>query len=838
VLALATIAACGDDGGTTTGVTTDHCDYLAVPATANTGGTVVAGTLTAGAAERRLDVPVGTALGGYTSRAGFLGSAGEVDGRRNQLSGTFKPSVGVVTAPHVKAVALTADGETVVILKIDAIFIYEGMLFDVEERLGEGFRGKVLLASSHSHSAWAQWTGHSALKLGSGELRDLVFQRVLDGFVAAAQEAIANQRPARIGFFTDTDFDPMDQITRDRRGDNDDLMGGPRKDDHLHVIRVDGTDDTPIAVLGVYGVHGTINDDDNPLASNDAPGAAERMLESYLPPGTVVIHLQSGGADTSPTPRGGVDCDLDPGRPTDPCFGSWTAEEGHGRAAAATLYAGWMMAGTGMRDAIEIEMLTRSVEIGPYPETFAIRDSTMMYQPFDLDRSVDGVIYNGTELVSPIDEFNAPVGAGLCETAEPMFPAAGIPGAEGVPVYGSCLRLDVAGEILGEIFDFEMEATETRPLCQTTRTTISALRLGEYVIGSLPGEVSVMIADLVREKSPVAADRTIVVGYAQGHVGYLLRPEDWVLGGYEPSVTFWGPLEGEYLVERLADLMPLATSVEREDGAAGGSDRLATAIAVDSFEIDDPAPGAGTVPATVPPETWIRSGVPATAEPPPTVERVAGIATFVFVGDDPLVATPIVTLERAVGPAWVPVTRAGRNITDGELVISYTPQPLRREPGQAQTHVWAVEYQPVPAWGEVNFSAGNADLGSLPTGQYRFHVRGNGWQLPSMPFDVVAGGFVASATRMGTNARVTLTWNAPRGWRLLDLDRPSNRPVPVKQSVVTVRFLSSGGSVLATGTGTTDDAGVVTVDGGGPGNPATQVEVEDGHGNVTTAPLS
>ena len=68
-----------------------------------------------------------------------------------------------------KALALTAGGETVVIVKIDAIFVYEGMLFDLEDRLDEAFHGKVILTASHSHSAPMQFTGHSALKAGGGD---------------------------------------------------------------------------------------------------------------------------------------------------------------------------------------------------------------------------------------------------------------------------------------------------------------------------------------------------------------------------------------------------------------------------------------------------------------------------------------------------------------------------------------------------------------------------------------------------------------------------------------------------------------------------------------------
>src|SRR6185503_4938296 len=111
--------------------------------------------------------------------------------------------------------------------------------------------------------------------------------------------------------------DPDDQISRDRRGDNDDLMGGPRKDDNLYLLRVDDLDGAPIAAVPIFGIHGTINDADNLLASADAPGYIERLLEERIGQGVVVMHLQSAGADVSPTPHGSVDCELRPGRDSD-----------------------------------------------------------------------------------------------------------------------------------------------------------------------------------------------------------------------------------------------------------------------------------------------------------------------------------------------------------------------------------------------------------------------------------------------------------------------------------------------------------------------------------------
>jgi hypothetical protein len=266
--------ACGDDGGDPpSGVTTELCTYVPLAPTANAGGTVTAGALEAGAAERILHIPVGTALGGYTGRAGFISSAGSVDARKVDLPGSFNPSIGVTAAPRVKAVALRAGGETVVILKADIIFVYEGMVFDVAERLGPEFAGKVLIAVSHSHSGWAQFTGHGPLKLGSGQMRDLVYKRFLDDFEGAARDALAAMVPARLGVFADHAFDLDDEINRDRRGDDNMLPGGDNKgDEHLYMIRIDTLAGAPIAMIPVFGEHGTHNDQDNPFASADANG--------------------------------------------------------------------------------------------------------------------------------------------------------------------------------------------------------------------------------------------------------------------------------------------------------------------------------------------------------------------------------------------------------------------------------------------------------------------------------------------------------------------------------------------------------------------------------------
>ena len=195
------VCACGGggDGTPDAGVTTESCDYVEVAPTSNASGTVAAGALEAGAAEVVMDVPVGTSLGGFTGRAHAQGGVA-ADARDRRISEGFEATVGIEPAPRAKAVALSAGGETVVIVKLDAIFVYEAMLYDLEDRLGDDFHGKVLLATSHSHSAWMQFTGHDALQVGGGEHRDLVYQRMLDAAEAAALGAL--DAPGTSGKYT------------------------------------------------------------------------------------------------------------------------------------------------------------------------------------------------------------------------------------------------------------------------------------------------------------------------------------------------------------------------------------------------------------------------------------------------------------------------------------------------------------------------------------------------------------------------------------------------------------------------------------------------------------
>lgn len=818
---------------------TAHCDYETQPSTAGAGGTVTGGAIEAGTAEQILHLPIGSGLGGYTARADFMGSVTWPDRRFTAYSGSFKASVGVETWPRVRALAITAGDETVVILKADLIHADELILHDVTERLGAEFRGKVLFTTSHSHSAWGHYISNTVLQIGSGRRRNQAHDQLVDDLVEAAEAALAMRAPAQLGFAHDGDFDPANQVNRDRRSENDSLPNGDnRKDRDLFVLRVDRADGSPMAILPMFGIHGTVLGEDNPLSSTDAGGAIERAIEESFDEEVLVMHLQGSAGDVSPAGAGGIDC-----RGVDPCY-DFARAESVGQAARDAILAAWTEAGAALVASAEMEMLGRTVELGPDWETFNVRGGALTYAPWDGVTEPDLEIFDADgNIISPIDEFNAPVGAALCGEEDPaIFLLGQLPGTRMVQTaYRSCVTVDVAAEILGEVMVLPFE--EAMPPCAATRTMLSALRIDDHVIVALPGEPVTLFSDRLRAASPVAMENTIVIGYSQDHIGYLLTAEDWLLGGFESTINMWGPLEGELISERAEELMALVMTPEREDGADGAATRSVPPPPDDAdiLPAADPAPLAGTVPDVPWEKAYVRGGVPLTQGQPAATTPRLGLVTFSWIGEDPRAGNPMVTLERETAPGsgvWEPVTRrSGRAVIDQDFLLTHTPEPLFRDGDNPRTHHWAIEWQAVSPWG-TEVDAALIDRVGIALGRYRFHVQGVDYEVTSSPVEVVAGPLsVTDVAIAGSNVGGAVSYHASDGFRLLHSRRNSNDPIPLESTTITVELvLGAGGSVVLTDVATNAD-GEFTVDAAGDVGDVVSVRVRDRFDNMGEASL-
>jgi len=61
------------------------------------------------------------------------------------------------------------------------------------------------------------------------------------------------------------------------------------------------------------------------------------------------------------------------------------------------------------------------------------------------------------------------------------------------------------------------------------------------VIATLPGEPLLELGWWIRnDTEKLAVDYTFIAGYSNNHMGYFATPREYVLGGYESQLTFWG----------------------------------------------------------------------------------------------------------------------------------------------------------------------------------------------------------------------------------------------------------------------------------------------------------
>lgn len=811
------------------------CSYEVAPVPAGVGQPIAAGAVRAGVGEAPLDLPVGTPLGGYTARMALLGGMAP-DGRRSPHAKAFVASAGVQTRPQVRALYLQAGSEPVLMIKADLCVAFDRLVYDLEKELTNrglmAARGRVIVSTSHTHAGYGTFQGTFHLTLGFDLFQEEQYQRLLKSMVSAATAAIANAAPASIGAGIFDGWDSKDEIFSDRRGEDDVIKGsdgkpvGPHKEQRLLVLRVDDAAGQPLALLTSFPMHGTIGGDDNPLTSVDSTGHVELALEEQFDRKVLVMHLQGPAGDASPRGRGGIaSCDDKTTLCTD-----FARMESLGQLAAPRIIGLWQGIKTTATAALEV--VTRAV---PNGRSIRVRDN-LAYLPYEADREIDNrpeSIFNpdGTAK-GPISQFNVPVGAGLCGSKNKMLPVDGIPGAKGIP-YGSCAEMGAANGFISTILQLEPPPV---PTCETTRTTLTALRLDTLpvlrrkldggglpvdtksqetlLLVTMPGEPVSLLADTLRQKSPAGAEQTFVVGYSQGHVGYILGVENWLLGGYEPSINIYGPLEGEWLMERALDLAKLAMTPERDDAEATGIGAPTPGGRFDRYAFP-PAPlvatprsgaaKAGQLPTTIPAELLVRtrSTPPTKAQPEATVTRLSGRATFVFYGGDPEEGTPEVTLQReepAGSGTWKPVaTRSGRTLGSRgrDVLLTYTPMPIDAVAGKIDAHLWAAEWQAV-GWDRAADRTGLAAVFDAPLGNYRFAAQGSAggksYHVESSAFAIVADGVVRlGGTRSGSSLTGQAVYPIGRGYRLLRLDGPSDGDLPLTgPAMLSVRSLKDG----------------------------------------------
>jgi len=796
----------------------------------------------AGMAEGTLDFPMGAPMGGYSGRCRCLGGEGEVDNRDSAYVESFSSTAGIQTRARAHALWLENGDQDFVWLKADLIYAPDHLVIELSDRLsaatGRDLTGKVVLAVSHTHNAPGNWHQGLTWYLGGDRYNHEILTRVADSLEALALEAFDAREPAAIGLGYAQDWDPDDRVYSDRRGENnevqffDDIPAGSYKDPNLSLLRIDTAAGDPLGFFFNFGMHGTSLGGDNAMVSTDAPGHVELILEDRFDTPVVIAHTQAGGGDASP--RGSDD--------------GYARLESVGEYAADAIYALWENTPTSS-EPIRIESITHSIDTDR-DSIRVTRDGTVdwYYAPYDEDYEPDDIVYESDgSLSSPFDEFNTEYGGAFCGSDNPLIPGASV-GSTVYP-YSSCIRVDTISLVLGAFFDLEIDEV-VLPLVESQRAQATTSRIGPLAIrtndgeeiaddvlfGFFPGETVSVYSEQFRRRaaSELGFEHTVVVGYAQDHEGYLLTPEDWLLGGYEPNINIWGPLQGEHIMEGMLDMSErwlLTDELEPHDPSGLYISTQYPETQEFTQELDE-TPAAGTWRTEGFDELWLPiEGLELEVQPPAELPRVAGIAQLLWEGGDPAVDLPVVTLERLEGDDWAVVqTPSGRPVNDTrpDIVTAHTPDPLYPYE-DAQSHIWWAAWQAV---GDPDSRMG------LPLGTYRLVVEGkvgtggdrypyetSDYRLESDEFDVVEAPITVSTD--GTDLIASVSAH-DAGFRLIHLDGSSQGANPLDDSTLSWE-LSDGSVVDESPTWTVADQTSTTT--WNPPDDAVAVEVTDLWGN-------
>lgn len=107
-------------------------------------------------------------------------------------------------------------------------------------------------------------------------------------------------------------------------------------------------------------------------------------------------------------------------------------------------------------------------------------------------------------------------------------------------------------ESMVEAYTAELLLAERLDVLET-EAEVTAVRLGDVALVTAPGELFTSVGQAIRERSPFR--ETMVIGYADGHVGYVPDREAYEAGGYESLVSWLEPAAADLLADAAADVL-------------------------------------------------------------------------------------------------------------------------------------------------------------------------------------------------------------------------------------------------------------------------------------------
>jgi hypothetical protein len=212
-----------------------------------------------------------------------------------------KPFVGVHDDIFARALALDdSDGHKAVIVSIEVTAIPDPEAVTAAVARATGLpAGDILVVATHTHGVPLTFF-HSAHP-NATEQREI--ERIKTQAASVAADAQAHMRPATIGFVRGQAFVNTNNGEQAGRKFWYDPIGS--SDKTLDILRIDGTDGKPVALMLNYASHGevmfrSVTKDGGYEVTGDLPGAVSRILETKAAGAPVVLFTAAAEGDQLP----------------------------------------------------------------------------------------------------------------------------------------------------------------------------------------------------------------------------------------------------------------------------------------------------------------------------------------------------------------------------------------------------------------------------------------------------------------------------------------------------------------------------------------------------------
>jgi hypothetical protein len=650
--------------------------------------------LKVGIGDVALDFPVGVSMWGFGARLG----------PRTPYRDTLGGSDSMWDRPRAKAFVFDNGKKRIILVRApmgcSTDFMAAMVAWRVYQATGENYLNRLVFSAPHSHSEPARfWNifvkGASLGVLGTGDFSYEIFYRLSTNLTEAVLQALDNLEPARFGYAINEHMDPEGKIHHYRRGEYPDVA----MDDNLVVMRIDDADGNPRAALVNMALHGTHLE--GTAVSMDAPGGVELTTQQKLQEQSglpvKVAFLARCSGDVSPAGDGsGLD--------------DWRKVQEVGVQAWPKIKELFDSLDGKTTSDVEIDIANRRVPINR--ETLGYGPDEFYDIIWDNPCSTDKDCQSGYECIN-----------GMCGTKYYFGAFQCVSGSDEDPT-----TLHEDGH-LGCIFSAETLA-KGRPIPQFQKARMSVLRIGDLGMITVPGEpLSQYGRDLTDHMKAAGFKDATILGYSQDHHLYVMHADNWMQGGYEPSMGIWGWKEGDYFFDKINEMTDLfASSGGYTDDAGMKPTFFEFPCTTDSD--CDPDPQGNPMQCGA--DSFCIVQVSATSDPgtivsdvAATVERIS-MARLIWSGGHPGVDLPRMTLERDDGGSWVKATNSAGVVysDDGFDTMTFYRGDYKTD------HSWELDWET-----SVDF----------PLGHYRIHIEGKyfdgsgtqSYQLNSQAFDLV-----------------------------------------------------------------------------------------------------